>query len=54
MKYSVSLAVLWVTEVEADNPEEAVDLAVEKCPYTLENSIPANVWNEAGHNWFIE
>lgn len=55
MKYRVSLAVLWLTEVEANSPEEAVDLAVEECPYDLENSVPANVWNEeTGENWDIE
>lgn len=46
MTYRVSLAVLWATEVEADSPEKAVDLAVEECPYDIENSVPANVWNE--------
>ena len=28
MKYGVSIAVIFTTEVEADSPEEAVDLAV--------------------------
>jgi hypothetical protein len=46
MTYRVSLAVLWGTEVEADSPEEAVDLAVEECPYDMEVSVPPNVWNE--------
>ena len=46
MTYRVSLAVLWGTEVEANSPEEAVDLAAEECPYDLENSVPASVWNE--------
>lgn len=55
MNYSVSLAVLWATEVEADSPEEAVDLAVEECPYDMENSVPAHVWNEeTGEDWDIE
>lgn len=55
MTYRVSLAVLWGIEVEANSPEEAVDLAVEECPYDLENSVPANVWNEeTGENWDIE
>ena len=54
MKYNVSLAVLWATEVEADKPEEAVDKAVAECPYDTENSVPATVWNEAGHYWFID
>lgn len=34
------------TEVEANSPEEAADLAIEECPYDIENSVPANVWNE--------
>lgn len=55
MTYRVSLAVLWGTEVEADSPEEAVDLAVKECPYDLEVSVPANVWNEeTGENYDIE
>lgn len=55
MKYNVSLAVLWLTEVEANSPEEAVSLAVEECPYDMENSVPANVWSEeTGENWEIE
>jgi hypothetical protein len=55
MKYSVSLAVLWATEVEADTPEEAADLAIAECPYTLESSIPPHVWDEeTGESWDLE
>ena len=55
MKYSVSLAVLWVTEVEADSPEEAADLAFEECPYDMEYSVPPHVWNdETGEEWDLE
>ena len=55
MKYSVSLAVLWATEVEADTPEEAADLVIAECPYTLESSIPPHVWNEeTGEDWDVE
>ena len=55
MKYNVSLAILWVDVVEADTPEEAADLAIEGCPYTLEASVPPHVWNdETGEYWDLE
>lgn len=54
MKYTVSLAVLRAIEVEANSPEEAVDLAIMECPYTLEESVPPHVWSEeTGENWDI-
>lgn len=53
MKYSVALPVIWVTEVEANSAEEAANLAIEKCSYDLENSVPINVWDEANRNWFL-
>lgn len=54
MKYGVSIAVIFTTEVEADSPKEAADKAAAECPYDIENGVPATVWNEAGHYWFID
>ena len=55
MKYGVSIAVIWTTDVEADSPEEAAAIAIEEAPYDIENTIPAHVWNEdTGEYWDIE
>ncbi len=55
MKYGVSIAVIYTTEVEADSPEEAADLAIEEAPYDVENTIPPHVWNEeTGEYWDLE
>lgn len=56
MKYGVSIAVIFTTEVEADSPEEAVDLAVnEAAPYDMETAVPPHVWSEeTGECWDLE
>lgn len=32
-EYNVSFMVVWSEHVEAESPEEAVDIAVRDCPY---------------------
>jgi len=54
-KYGVSIAVIYTTEVEANSPEEAADLAIEEAPYDLENSVAPYVWDEeTGESWVLE
>ena len=55
MKYGVSIAVIFTTEIEANSPEEAADLTIKEAPYDVECSVPPHVWNEeTGEYWDIE
>ena len=43
-EYTVTLAVLWGTTIEADNAEDALAMALSECEYDPEISVPAQVW----------
>ena len=39
MKYKVILEVVYPTTVEADNEDEAVELAMDECPYDIADEV---------------
>lgn len=49
-KYFVALEVIYPIIVEADNEEEAVDKALDECPYDVDGEPAVSLYEE----WVVE